>query len=34
MSNFLPEGVEKAKKKAEEELVPLIEGAEDGTVIF
>ena len=29
-----PEGVEKAKKKAEEELVPLIEGAEDGTVIF
>lgn len=29
-----PDGVEKAKKKAGEELVPLIESAEDGTVIF
>lgn len=29
-----PEGVEKAKRKAEEELAPLIESAEEGTVIF
>lgn len=29
-----PEGVEKVKRKAEEELAPIIERAEEGTVIF